>query len=171
MGPRCPSCALPVPQHRPLSWCSSQCSTAWTILRRGATSTGCFGPPLLYSCPSHLVIVFPVLNGLDNLEARRHVNRLCMAAQRPLIESGTAGYLGQCTVHLKGRTECFECTPKVAPKSFPICTLRNTCVGGLWCLGLGCWRGFDTWGLRCLRAGMDMHGRRGTKLARRWSGQ
>lgn len=36
-----------------------------------------------------------VLNGLDNLEARRHVNRLCLAARTPLIESGTAGYLGQ----------------------------------------------------------------------------
>ncbi|GLC36066.1 hypothetical protein PLESTB_000169600 [Pleodorina starrii] len=67
-----------------------------------------------------------VLNGLDNLEARRHVNRLCLAAERPLVESGTAGYLGQVTVHLKGRTECFECQPKPTPKSFPICTLRNT---------------------------------------------
>jgi len=36
-----------------------------------------------------------VLNGLDNIEARRHVNRLCIAANRPLIESGTAGFLGQ----------------------------------------------------------------------------
>lgn len=36
-----------------------------------------------------------VLNGLDNLEARRHVNRLCLAAGVPLVESGTAGYLGQ----------------------------------------------------------------------------
>ena len=36
-----------------------------------------------------------VLNGLDNLEARRHVNRLCLAAGTPLVESGTAGYLGQ----------------------------------------------------------------------------
>ncbi len=36
-----------------------------------------------------------VMNGLDNLEARRHVNRLCLAAETPLIESGTAGYLGQ----------------------------------------------------------------------------
>lgn len=35
------------------------------------------------------------MNGLDNLEARRHVNRLCLAAETPLIESGTAGYLGQ----------------------------------------------------------------------------
>lgn len=36
-----------------------------------------------------------VLNGLDNVEARRHVNRLCLSAGIPLIESGTEGYLGQ----------------------------------------------------------------------------
>lgn len=36
-----------------------------------------------------------VLNGLDNVDARRHVNRLCLAAGRPLVESGTAGYKGQ----------------------------------------------------------------------------
>jgi hypothetical protein len=30
------------------------------------------------------------------------------------------------TVHLKDQTECFECQPKPVPKSFPICTLRNT---------------------------------------------
>ena len=36
-----------------------------------------------------------VLNGLDNLEARKHVNRLCLAAEVPLVESGTQGYLGQ----------------------------------------------------------------------------
>lgn len=40
-----------------------------------------------------------VMNGLDNLEARRHVNRLCLAAETPLIESGTAGYLGQVSSH------------------------------------------------------------------------
>jgi ubiquitin-like 1-activating enzyme E1 B len=36
-----------------------------------------------------------VLNGLDNMEARRHVNRMCLSAGVPLVESGTAGYLGQ----------------------------------------------------------------------------
>lgn len=30
--------------------------------------------------------------------ARNHVNRMCLAADVPLIESGTAGYLGQVTV-------------------------------------------------------------------------
>ncbi len=39
-----------------------------------------------------------VLNALDNLDARRHMNRVCLAAKVPLIESGTAGYLGQVQV-------------------------------------------------------------------------
>lgn len=34
-----------------------------------------------------------VLNALDNKAARSHVNRLCLAADVPLIESGSAGML------------------------------------------------------------------------------
>ena len=64
-----------------------------------------------------------VMNALDNLAARRHVNRLCLAAKKPLIESGTTGYLGQVSVHLPHKTECFECTEKPTPKTYPICTL------------------------------------------------
>lgn len=41
-----------------------------------------------------------VMNALDNRSARNHVNRLCLAADIPLVESGTAGYLGQVTVRL-----------------------------------------------------------------------
>ncbi|KAL2326433.1 hypothetical protein Fmac_025491 [Flemingia macrophylla] len=67
-----------------------------------------------------------VLNGLDNLDARRHVNRLCLAANVPLVESGTTGFLGQVTVHVKGRTECYECHPKPAPKTYPVCTITST---------------------------------------------
>lgn len=29
-------------------------------------------------------------------------------------------------MHIKGKTECFECQPRPAPKGFPICTIRNT---------------------------------------------
>lgn len=36
-----------------------------------------------------------VLNALDNLAARRHVNKMCVMTKVPLIESGTAGYNGQ----------------------------------------------------------------------------
>ncbi|XVE93688.1 hypothetical protein REPUB_Repub01dG0215700 [Reevesia pubescens] len=67
-----------------------------------------------------------VLNGLDNLDARRHVNRLCLASEVPLVESGTTGFLGQVTVHLKGKTECYECQPKPAPKTYPVCTITST---------------------------------------------
>ena len=34
----------------------------------------------------------------STLAARNHVNRMCLAADIPLLESGTAGYLGQVTV-------------------------------------------------------------------------
>lgn len=73
-----------------------------------------------------------VLNGLDNLEARRHVNRLCLAAETPLVESGTTGYLGQvgsqtstclcrvmglarCEMQLPGRTTCSWVCVKAVP--------------------------------------------------------
>lgn len=67
-----------------------------------------------------------VLNGLDNLDARRHVNRLCLAADVPLVESGTTGFLGQVTVHMKGKTECYECQPKPTRKTYPVCTITST---------------------------------------------
>ncbi|KAJ8507709.1 hypothetical protein ONZ45_g9959 [Pleurotus djamor] len=68
-----------------------------------------------------------VLNALDNLDARRHVNKMCMAAGVPLVESGTAGYLGQVQPLLKqDRMECFDCLPKPTPKTFPVCTIRST---------------------------------------------
>ncbi|KNC69447.1 hypothetical protein SARC_18042, partial [Sphaeroforma arctica JP610] len=35
-----------------------------------------------------------VLNALDNVSARSHVNRMCLGANVPLVESGTAGYKG-----------------------------------------------------------------------------
>lgn len=67
-----------------------------------------------------------VMNALDNRAARNHVNRMCLAAGIPLVESGTAGYLGQVTVIQKGLTECYECQPKPSQKTFPGCTIRNT---------------------------------------------
>lgn len=66
-----------------------------------------------------------VLNALDNVDARRHVNRVCLSAGVPLIESGTEGYLGQVRAILKGKTQCYECNPPKPAKSYPICTIRN----------------------------------------------
>lgn len=62
-----------------------------------------------------------VLNALDNVDARRHVNRLCLASDTPLIESGTTGYIGQIMPIVKGQMECYECRPK--------CNLHHLCSG------------------------------------------
>ncbi|OJD37633.1 uncharacterized protein BKCO1_6000164 [Diplodia corticola] len=67
-----------------------------------------------------------VFNALDNLDARRHVNKMCLAADVPLIESGTTGFNGQVQVIKKGTTECYDCNVKETPKSFPVCTIRST---------------------------------------------
>ncbi|CAI8034888.1 SUMO-activating enzyme subunit 2 [Geodia barretti] len=67
-----------------------------------------------------------VMNALDNKAARNHVNRLCLAAGVTLIESGSAGYLGQVSVIRKGESECYECQPKPTAKTYPACSIRNT---------------------------------------------
>ncbi|CAN6630122.1 ubiquitin-activating enzyme E1-like [Trichomonascus vanleenenianus] len=80
--------------------------------------------------PEHNVAWFKqfdiVYNALDNLDARRHVNKLCLAAKVPLIESGTAGFNGQVQVIVGDKTECYDCTAKPTAKSFPVCTIRST---------------------------------------------
>jgi len=67
-----------------------------------------------------------VINALDNRKARSHVNRMCIAMDIPLIESGTMGYNGQVEFIKKGLSLCYECMPKSEPKSYPMCTIRNT---------------------------------------------
>lgn len=75
-----------------------------------------------------------VFNALDNLEARRHVNKMCLAADVPLIESGTTGFNGQVQVIKKGLTECYDCLPKTSTKSFPVCTIRSTPSQAIHCI-------------------------------------
>lgn len=78
-----------------------------------------------------------VFNALDNLEARRHVNRMCLAADVPLIESGTTGFNGQVQVIKKGVTACYDCVAKQVPKSFPVCTIRSTPSQPIHCIVWG----------------------------------
>ncbi|KAH7822572.1 putative SUMO-activating enzyme subunit 2 [Monocercomonoides exilis] len=68
---------------------------------------------------------FCILNALDNIDARRHVNTMCVLANRPLIESGTSGVLGQVIPIFPRCSECYSCTAKPVPKQYPICTIRN----------------------------------------------
>lgn len=58
------------------------------------------------------------------VDARRHVNKMCMAANVPLVESGTAGYLGQVQPILKVRHDLFLCSFWIHRQ--PAYTLRPT---------------------------------------------
>jgi len=75
-----------------------------------------------------------VLNALDNVKARNHVNRLCLAADIPLVESGTSGYYGEISIIRKGATKCYECIPKARQKTYPGCTIRNTPTEPIHCI-------------------------------------
>ncbi|OZJ04144.1 hypothetical protein BZG36_02843 [Bifiguratus adelaidae] len=75
-----------------------------------------------------------VLNALDNLDARRHVNKMCLIANVPLVESGTTGYLGQAYMIKKNVSECFDCQPKPVPTTYPICTIRSTPSAPIHCI-------------------------------------
>lgn len=78
-----------------------------------------------------------VFNALDNLDARRYVNKMCLAADVPLIESGTTGFNGQVQVIKKWKTACYDCTTKETPKSFPVCTIRSTPSQPIHCIVWG----------------------------------
>ena len=67
-----------------------------------------------------------VLNALDNIDARRHVNRLCLASSTPLIESGTQSTSGQVFPILPHISECYECGAIASPKTYAVCTIRST---------------------------------------------
>lgn len=68
-----------------------------------------------------------VINALDNRAARSHVNRMCLAAEIPLLESGTAGYTGQAKLIKNGLTSCYECDGiQKEGRTYAACTIRNT---------------------------------------------
>jgi ubiquitin-like 1-activating enzyme E1 B len=62
---------------------------------------------------------------------------MCLAADVPLIESGTTGFNGQVQVIKKGVTACYDCSPKETPKSFPVCTIRSTPSQPIHCIVWG----------------------------------
>ncbi|QHS72581.1 E1 ubiquitin-activating protein UBA2 [Saccharomyces paradoxus] len=77
--------------------------------------------------PLHWFEQFDIIfNALDNLAARRYVNKISQFLSLPLIESGTAGFDGYMQPIIPGKSECFECTTKETPKTFPVCTIRST---------------------------------------------
>ncbi|CCE65097.1 hypothetical protein TPHA_0J02760 [Tetrapisispora phaffii CBS 4417] len=67
-----------------------------------------------------------IFNALDNLPARRYVNKISQFLGMPLMESGTSGFDGYIQPIIPSLTECFDCTKKETPKTFPVCTIRST---------------------------------------------
>jgi len=68
-----------------------------------------------------------VINALDNRAARSHVNRMCLSAEIPLLESGTAGYTGQSKLIKNSLTACYECDGiQKEGRTYATCTIRNT---------------------------------------------
>jgi molybdopterin/thiamine biosynthesis adenylyltransferase len=66
-----------------------------------------------------------ILSCVDNEEARNYLNLMRKFSQVPLIESGSAGYLGQVSVHIPGVNECYRCNQVgVEEELIPVCTLR-----------------------------------------------
>ena len=81
----------------------SVCSSPWRLCTQGKHGKLCRLPLLKHEC-------VPTTSS-DVTESHTCSNKLHQL---------------QVTVHLKGRTECYECRSKPPPKSFPVCTIRNT---------------------------------------------
>ncbi|KAJ3214251.1 hypothetical protein HDU67_001850 [Dinochytrium kinnereticum] len=66
-----------------------------------------------------------VTNALDNVEARKYMDRRCVYYSKPLLESGTLGTKGNTQVVIPNLTESYSSSNDPPEKSIPICTLKN----------------------------------------------
>lgn len=66
-----------------------------------------------------------VTNALDNVDARKYVDRRCVYFRKPLLESGTLGTKGNTQVVIPHLTESYSSSSDPPEKSIPICTLKN----------------------------------------------
>ncbi|VEV59293.1 SUMO-activating enzyme subunit 2, putative [Plasmodium vinckei vinckei] len=67
-----------------------------------------------------------VINALDNIKARKYVNKLCITEKKVLIEAGSTGYNGQVYPIFSNETKCYNCEEKPKNKTYAICTIRQT---------------------------------------------
>lgn len=66
-----------------------------------------------------------VTNALDNVDARKYVDRRCVFFRKPLVDSGTLGTKGNVQVVVPDVTESYSSSQDPPEKSIPICTLKN----------------------------------------------
>ncbi|KAF9365135.1 SPS-sensor component ptr3 [Mortierella sp. NVP85] len=66
-----------------------------------------------------------VTNALDNLDARKYMDRRCVYFRLPLLESGTLGTKGNVQVVVPNLTESYSSSQDPPETSIPLCTLKN----------------------------------------------
>lgn len=62
---------------------------------------------------------------MDNVDARRYVDRRCVYYQKPLLESGTLGTKGNTQVVVPFMTESYSSSQDPPEKGFPMCTVKS----------------------------------------------
>ena len=66
-----------------------------------------------------------VCNALDNVEARRYVDRLCVRYGKSLLESGTLGPKGNVQVVVPALTESYSSSADPPQPGIPLCTMQS----------------------------------------------
>ncbi|EDO06721.1 ubiquitin-activating enzyme E1 family protein [Babesia bovis T2Bo] len=66
-----------------------------------------------------------VVNALDNIKARTYVDGRCVWYEKPLLESGTLGTMGNVQVIIPHMTQCYSESQDPQENSIPLCTLKH----------------------------------------------
>lgn len=75
--------------------------------------------------PSFYRMFMCVISCVDNVDTREHINKMCVIAEVPSIETGSSGYVGQAYRIVPKVTECFACAGPEAEQALPVCTVRG----------------------------------------------
>ncbi|GMT25395.1 hypothetical protein PFISCL1PPCAC_16692 [Pristionchus fissidentatus] len=97
---------------------NSQVNIECMAERVGADTEGIFNDDFFAS-------LHGVANALDNVDARRYMDRRCVYYRLPLLESGTMGTKGNTQVVYPHMTESYGSSADPPEKEVPFCTLRN----------------------------------------------
>ncbi|GKT26455.1 putative multi-domain containing protein, partial [Aduncisulcus paluster] len=66
-----------------------------------------------------------IINALDNISARQHVNKLCVLAKVPLFDAGSSGRNGNISRIFPYHSSCYSCNEFIPDKNPPVCTIRS----------------------------------------------
>ncbi|ORM40944.1 Ubiquitin-like modifier-activating enzyme 1 [Babesia sp. Xinjiang] len=66
-----------------------------------------------------------VVNALDNVKARMYIDGRCVWYEKPLLESGTLGTMGNVQVIIPHMTQCYSESQDPQETSIPLCTLKH----------------------------------------------